>query len=181
MSNIGRGETFTARFAMPKLNYKDNTEKQRLAAKRALVRGVQKGTFYVETSLSQALDQAMQSSSWGPFSPKFPYARKNGTIVGKGTRNLIDTGALMRSKQIKSSFTQNSSKIDIYYRSPYANLVHFGGAIQPWGNPKAATVILPARPWIQAVLLGGIGSIPKADIDTQMNKGVSEVWKETFG
>lgn len=78
------------------------------------------------------LDAAM-SSSWGWI---------------EGNRDIIDTGELKDSLSI----TIGTSGVEIKYDSEYAALVHYGGYIQPYGNPNADSVYLPARPWIDAVL-----------------------------
>lgn len=61
-----------------------------------------------------------------------------------GARDIVDTGALMNSVQ----FVDSGDGFSLYYSEPYANLVHYGGYINPYGNPNAR-VYLPARPWVQ--------------------------------
>ena len=63
----------------------------------------------------------------------------------------------------------------IEYRTPYANLVHNGGVIQPYGNPNAASVILPARPWITS-LLTDEGPVPKYDISKIYEREIHGAW-----
>lgn len=61
-----------------------------------------------------------------------------------GSRDIVDTGALMDSVQ----FADTGDGFSLYYGEPYANLVHYGGYINPYGNPNAR-VYLPARPWVE--------------------------------
>ena len=42
----------------------------------------------------------------------------------------------------------------ISYDVPYANLVHFGGYVVPYGNSFAERVFIPARPWTSIITDG---------------------------
>lgn len=64
-----------------------------------------------------------------------------------GSRDIIDTGTLQRSVTINMDTGMNGS-IDVTYDTPYANLVHYGGYINPYGNPNIK-IYLPARPWVE--------------------------------
>lgn len=172
---------FAVNFQTPKLDLKGKTDKQRAAMNKALTRGMSNGASRVETKLSQLLDQAMESSTWGPFAPKQWYYRKNGEVAGDGTRNLIDTGKLKKSKKVKTEYLQTKTKTSVTYTSPYAAITHYGGAIRPYGNKNAATVILPARPWIDAVIVGGYSGIESLKADEILNNAISEAWKAQFG
>lgn len=122
--------------------------------------GVQKGNEIIKTQLAQALDNAMDSSVW-KWNPGVTTDRKNGESV-ESPRNIVDTGAL------KSSFRVNTkgNSVDFAYREPYSRLVHWGGYIQPYGNPNAKKVYVPGRPWITSVLNGenGFEAFPFKDI-----------------
>lgn len=77
-----------------------------------------------------------------------------------GARDIFDTGELARS----GSVTAGPDGIIVSYSAPYANLVHNGGYIRPYGNKSARPVYLPGRPWIDSVLYGG-GPVPQFDFD----------------
>ena len=77
-----------------------------------------------------------------------------------GTRDIFDTGELVRSGIV----TASPDGIVVSYIAPYANLVHYGGYIRPYGNKSARPVYLPGRPWIDSVLYGG-GPVPQFDFE----------------
>ena len=165
---------------MPKVEGKADTKKMQMAVNKALTRGAQKGTSYVEKGLKAALDKALMASVWTGFSPKTPYSRKNGQVMGSGPRDIVDTGALKNSLNILTKFSVTKVNLEIQYSAPYAALVHYGGVIKPYGNSRAADVIIPARPWIRAVLEGSHG-MDKFDLRTPFDRGISEVWSAQFG
>lgn len=149
---------------MPKVEGKADTKKMQMAVNKAITRGAQKGATYVEKGLRSALDKSI-SSQWGWI---------------EGSRDIIDTGKLKSSLQIKTIFNQTKVGFQIAYNTPYAAFVHYGGVIKPYGNPNAADVVIPGRPWVQAVFEGTNGQ-PKFDLRTPFDKGVSEVWSAQFG
>ena len=63
---------------------------------------------------------------------------------------LVDTGALRDSLDV----ILEKNGLVISYNVPYANLMHYGGYIQPYGNPNAQPVYLPGRPWVEDALNG---------------------------
>lgn len=89
----------------------------------------QKGIEAVQKAVEINLDRSM-SKSWGWIS---------------GSRDIVDTGALKDS--LVMNITPDSFSVS--YSEPYANLVHYGGYINPYGNPNAR-VYLPGRPWVEA-------------------------------
>jgi hypothetical protein len=89
--------------------------------------------------LSEALDEAMESSIW-PWDGS--------------TRDIVDTGALRDSKDVFWKSTTKS--IVIQYNEPYADLVQYGGYIKSGYNPEVS-IYIPPRPWIDAVIYGGYG------------------------
>lgn len=93
-------------------------------------------------SLKSALDLALRSPVW---------AWSSG-----GARDIVDSGELLSSGSVVAS----GMKLIVRYDSPYANLVHNGGYVQPYGNPNARPVYLPGRPWIASTINGG-GPVPK--------------------
>lgn len=161
---------------VPKIDMKGKTDKMKAATKKALVRGMTKGAGYVSRDLKEALNASMASSTWAW--PRITQ-RQNGTEAGT-TRDIIDVGTLAKSLKIVEKNSQTKTDLTIQYNAPYAALVHYGGAVLPYGNKNAATVVIPARPWIEATLLGTHG-MTKFDIDTRFQQGISEAWKEQFG
>lgn len=149
---------------MPKIEGKADTKKMQAAVKRALSRGAQKGSSYVEKDLRIALDNSI-GSNW-------PWTN--------GSRDIVDTGRLMNSLQIKTTFSQTKVGFQVIYRTPYAAFVHYGGMMKPYGNKNAADVLIPGRPWVQAVFEGTHGQ-PKFDIAKPFNRGISEAWTAQFG
>jgi len=149
---------------MPKVEGKADTKKMQLAVNKALSRGAQKGSTYVEKSLREALDNSLQSQ-W--------------TWI-QGSRDIVDTGRLKSSLEIKAVFSQTKVSFKIAYNVPYAGLVHYGGMIKPYGNRNAADVLIPARPWVTAVLEGSHGQ-PQFDMRTPFDLGISEAWSSQFG
>ncbi len=107
--------------------------------------------------LGEALDAAIDSAVWA--------------WGADGPRDIYDTGKLKASRQISI----NSNKIVISYNVPYAGIVHFGGYILPYGNPNAKKVYLPARPWVDSVVLGG-GPVPKFDFESIYTQAIEDVF-----
>ena len=165
-----------AEVKMPTMKQIKAAGSTRGVVKDAFVVGSLKGSSQVERELPMKLAEAMEANVWGPFSPKFPYYRKNGELVGSGTRDLIDTGALHDSLKVKTNFLATKTQTTIEYTAPYASIVHYGGAIVPYGNPNAATVILPARPWITSLLTGD-GPVPQYNINAIYEKAIQDSFK----
>jgi len=102
--------------------------------------------------VAKALDDALKASwSWST-----------------GSRDIYDTGALARSGKVVA----NNNGIEVTYDAPYANIVHNGGYIQPYGNPNARPVYMPARPWVSSVLYGE-GPYPQFDFEGFMKANLS--------
>jgi hypothetical protein len=160
----------------PKIDMKNNTPKMRKAMNAALVEGTIKAAAYVQRDLKVALDSAMNSSvwSWGGTT-----LRQNGSTAGTA-RDIVDTGKLRNSLLLKEKNLKTKTTISIQYRTPYAALVHYGGVVQPYGNRNANSVLIPARPWIEATLKGTHG-IQKFSMTKPMNDGFNEVWSRRFG
>ena len=149
---------------MPKVKGKTDTPKMKAAVNKALSRGAQKGATFVEQSLRQALDTSI-SSLWD-----WP----------TGSRDIVDTGKLKGSLKIITKFGQTQVSFQVQYNTPYAAFVHYGGVMKPYGNMNAADVLVPARPWVQAVFEGSYGQ-PKFDMRTPFDRGISEAWSAQFG
>ena len=135
---------------MPKVEGKADTKKMQLAIKTALSKGAQKGATYIQKSLKTTLDASI-------------------TRYG-----AVDTGRLRNSMEIRPKFSQTKVGFTIIYKTPYAAFVHYGGVMQPYNNPRAASVTIPGRPWITEGLKG-------FDLRTPFDKGISEAWKAQFG
>lgn len=116
-----------------------------------VIKNVQRETIRITVNeLNLLLDAAMRSTAWGEMG------------------DIIDSGELMDSVQI----TIESDTISIGYDSPYANLVHYGGYIQPYGNSRAEKVYIPARPWVESVILGN-GPVDSVDIEKNFRQAKS--------
>lgn len=102
-------------------------DKARIAYKETLM--------IIANDLSAALDEAMESSVW---------------TWNDETRDIIDTGALRDSARV----VVDGDNIEISYSEDYAAIVHFGGYVTSGFNPDIQ-IYYPARPWVEAVLLGG--------------------------
>ena len=168
---------FKVQIKTPKLDLSGRTDKAKAAMKKALTRGIQQGGAAIESSLKQALDRAMESPSWGWTGTVTK--RRNGSETGS-PRDIVDTGRLQASGKVVASYLVTKTKFEVRYTAPYAQLVHQGGYIQPYGRRDRDTVYLPARPWIRSVMLGENG-FEKFDVDGIMNEAISKAWKEQFG
>ena len=149
----------------PKIDTKNDSPKMKKAIRSAIVEGTIKASAYVQRDLKVALDNAMTSSVWA---------------WSGGSRDIIDTGRLKKSLVLQEKNLQTKTTLTIKYNTPYAAFVHYGGAMQPYGNRNANTVLIPARPWVEATLRGGNG-LKKFDMSTPMNAGFNEVWSRKFG
>lgn len=86
-------------------------------------------------------------------------------------RSIVDSGELKQSKV----FNVNGLKAEWMWTANYAAAIHEGARIHPWGNPKNGTVNLPARPWTDAVLVGGTSaSIPVFDFTEVLTKNIQK-------
>ena len=149
---------------MPKVEVKDNSPAMKKRVSKALSKGTQKASSYVEKNLKIALDKAM-TSMW---------------TWTEGSRDIVDTGKLKNSLKITAIFNQTKVSWQIQYRTPYAAFVHYGGVIKPYGNKNARDVLIPARPWIQAIMEGSHGQ-EKFDIKTPFDEGMAEAFAAEFG
>ena len=135
---------------MPKVEGKADTKKMQLAINKALSKGAQKGATYIQKDLKKVLDTSIKKYK------------------------AIDTGKLKDSLEIKAKFAQTKVGFEIIYKTPYAAFVHYGGVMRPYGNPNAATVTIPGRPWISDGLEG-------FNLKAPFDKGIGEAWKAQFG
>lgn len=143
-----------AEIKMPKVDIdKTWSKKSKALFNKNLTRARIEGVEMAATQLQKALYASLQASVWD-----WPRTtvRQNGSTVDS-PRNIVDTGALLASQKVSSGHKVTKSFLSITYGVPYASLVHYGGAVLPYGNMNADTKILPARPWVTAVLEGTHG------------------------
>jgi hypothetical protein len=75
------------------------------------------------------------------------------TLEQAVTQSLIDNDLEVTGKLRGSiSIIVRDGGLIIQYDSPYAWLLHEGGYILPYGNPKAAPVYIAPRPWISEAM-----------------------------
>jgi phage gpG-like protein len=120
---------------------------------RDLNKAVKTANQLIANRLAAALDEAMESSAWG---------------TGK---DIIDTGQLKKSLVI----TATASGVIVRYTAPYAAIVHYGGYILPYGNPKLDKVYIPGRPWVSSVMKGG-GPVPVFDFESVYREAIQSVF-----
>ena len=154
----------TLEIQAPKIKAKTNAKALKNVAAKTFSAGIKKGAAYVPESLKKALDASMDSS-WQWI---------------QGQRDIVDTGRLKGSLSIATKFNQAIVQFSGSYSEPYAAITHYGGVIRPYGNPYAAPVMLPARPWIEAVFEGSYGQT-KFNVSAPFQQGVNEAWKAQFG
>jgi len=105
----------------------------------------QKTIKLVAVELEAALDRAMMAKAW-----QWDY----------GDGDIIDTGELKDSLRL---VVDSAGDIYVFYNAEHAAIVHYGGYIHPYGNPRVQ-IYMPARPWITSVLNGG-GPVDKFDFE----------------
>ena len=156
----------------PKLGIKTDSKKERQQAMAALVKGVQAAAGRIQSYLPTLLNNALEASVWD-----WPRdtVRSNGSIAGR-TRDIVDTGKLKDSLKVSTKFLKTKTTFSITYTAPYAALVHEGGYIRPYGDPRRDTVYLPGRPWVSAVLDGGVSGIESIDMQSEFLVGVPGKW-----
>lgn len=120
-----------------------------------LRKAANKATDMVISELGAALDEAMMAAVWDWTNDQ---------------RDIVDTGKLMGSRSIQKS----GNGFTVAYSAPYAGIVHYGGYIQPYGNPGIEKIYYPSRPWIDSVLNGG-GPVPQFDFAEVFNRAFQEV------
>lgn len=118
-------------------------------------KGINNANEIIASRLGDALDAALTSTVW---------EWRDG-----GTRDIIDTGKLLASRDIQVI----GDRIQISYNVPYAGIVHFGGYVLPYGNPNAQKVYVPARPWVDSVILGN-GPVPAFDFESIYKEAIAK-------
>lgn len=150
--------------SMPKVEASTSTTRARSSAKSTFTKGAKSGGTLVKESLRDALNNAI-SSEWDWI---------------QGTRDIIDTSELRNSLTLELKPTATGFSVFGEYHTRYSMYVHYGSIIKPYGNPRAADVVLPARPWVSAVFLGTHGQ-PKFDVDEPLSRGIKQAWAAQFG
>lgn len=120
--------------------------------------GIRVANQIVAEKLAAALDDAIDNAVW--------------QWDEGGARDIYDTGKLKASRSV----VVNGNKIIVSYDVPYAGIVHFGGYVIPYGNPNAEKVYLPARPWVDSVILGG-GPVPKFDFESIYIQAIEDAFR----
>jgi phage gpG-like protein len=120
---------------------------------RDLNKAVKSANQLIANKLATALDEAMASTAWG------------------GGKDIIDTGELKNSLVI----TATSGGVTVKYTAPYAAIIHYGGYILPYGNPKLSKVYIPPRPWVSSVMKGG-GPVPAFDFESVYREAIQAVF-----
>ena len=142
-------------------------------AGRALVAAQLSASTELERNLPMLLDKAMGSPVW-QWSGRATF-RRNGEIAGS-PRDIIDTGRLASSLKLNTKFMATKVQTKISYSAPYAGLIHNGGAILPYGDTRRNTVLIPGRPWIDAVMKGGVSGIDQYDYKGVYQAHVLREW-----
>lgn len=128
--------TFKIPSAVPLKIVVDTVEVQQLIDKIRNLNISDKLLRKLEGVVDAALTDAISTAQWKAY---------DGTTV-----DIVDTGALRDSQKVQ---VQGNSLV-ITYDVPYANLVHFGGYVIPYGNSFADRVFIPARPWTSIITDG---------------------------
>lgn len=108
----------------------------------------------VAIELKGALDAALVSPIWA-----WPAG---------GPRDIVDTGSLLAS----GSVSIQGTTLSVNYSSPYADIVHYGGYIYPYGNKNLPPLYLPGRPWIESTLNGG-GPVPQFNFQESIMRNLA--------
>lgn len=124
------------------------------SVKRQLEAAANDALESIALELDTLLTQSIQSSSWA---------------WDNGTRDIVDTGALLDSQRVAVS----GDSIVISYGVPYATFVHEGGYIQPYGNKNIEAVYIPARPWVDSVIYG-TGPVPSIDMEGLVDRAFAK-------
>lgn len=149
---------------MPKTKAKLKGLNAKLAMQEAITVGIRDGVKVLEKELKSSLDTSM-NSLWS---------------YRNGARDIVESGQLRNSLQIGSVPRNSGVTLNISYNTPYAKLIYYGGYITPYGNKNAADVLIPGRPWVEAIFKGTYGQ-KKFDPGTPLRKSVKLAWKTRFG
>ena len=128
-------------------------------AEKELIQAAEKALKTVGAELDGRFTDAISRAVW-----PWPFPSSN----GKGSpRSIVDTGVLKNSKSYKLS----GLTAEWVWSAEYAAAVHDGARL--WNGAT-----LPARPWTDAVLVGGTSAkIEKYDFPTELSKRISDILK----
>lgn len=127
----GRKLTISGAIGAPA--FKARVDKVDTKAAIGQIQDVHRKTLQLSASrLEVLLDSAMASGIWGELG------------------DIIDSGDLRDSLSV----IIEGDDIGVSYDSPYANLIHYGGYIAPYGNTNIDKVYIPGRPWVESVFFG---------------------------
>jgi len=157
-----------ASFKTPKVSVDSDDKKARLRANAAMQRGLLGASEEVESKLPSVLNRAMESPIWDWTGIT---RRKNGSTVGS-PRDIVDTGRLRDSLNIKVKYLKTKTDFIITYTAPYATLIHEGGVVAGKGSDS----IFPARPWIRAVLEPGFSGFEAYDYKRVFEQHIVRDW-----
>lgn len=152
LSSVWEGSGFPGEFKITMENPKGGAE-----AAAALAEAIEYANEQAEIAVRTALDYAVSAAVWG---------------WRDGTRDIVDSGAL-RSSLV---FNDTGNGFEFGYTEPYANLVHYGGYVRPYGNSKIDAVYIPGRPWVDAVMIGG-GPVDPVDLDRIYDEAISRAFR----
>ena len=107
----------------------------------------------IANDLMATLDENMEAKAWDWKGDK---------------RDIVETGDLKESGRVYLE----GDDIVISYSQEYAAIVHFGGYIKSGFNPDIQ-IYYPARPWVEATLLGN-GPVPGFDFNTALEENFLE-------
>lgn len=130
-------------------------------ATAVLKNAAEKALHEVAGILDGRFTNAMNSSAWvWPRQSKRGVSGSTLSEVAKAwrkkpfntgsPRDINDSGNLIASMDYQKA----GNKVSWIWSADYAAAVHDGAWVYPWQNEKASKVLLPARPWTEAVLFG---------------------------
>lgn len=96
-------------------------------------------------------DLASAADNWNTYVNGNGTGKKPRAVAGS-PRSIVDSGDLKQSRDF--SLNRAALTAEWSWNVDYAAAVHEGAYINPFGNPSKS-VQLPARPWTEAVLVGG--------------------------
>lgn len=141
---------------LPEVTLKTGNDSTFRGRSRKLSDAIRASRFLIAEKLKDALDQALSSPVW--------------SRSGSEDSDLVDTGQLRDS----GSVTADDRGISITYSAPYANLIHYGGYILPYGNKSNEKVYIPGRPWVRSVVAGG-GPVQQFDFTAIISEAIRRV------
>lgn len=88
-------------------------------------------------------------------------------------RSIVDSGDLKQSKMMEVNL--DTLTAEWVWTAPYAAAVHDGAWIYPWHDTAYTRVLLPARQWTDAVLLGNtMGDVEVYPFSDELSRRIGE-------